>query len=128
MKKEQITDNTEKKQRAGMERRLANLKPFKPGQSGNPKGKPKGSTSIISAIKRKLLETPPNEKRNYLEILTTKILKKALVDGSGPMIKLIWNYVDGLPTQTVRGEGLQPIIQLMCTGKEKDLKFPEVKE
>ena len=29
-----VTDGTEKK--------LRNLKPFKPGQSGNPKGRPKG--------------------------------------------------------------------------------------
>lgn len=32
---------------------LENLKPFKPGQSGNPKGRPKGSKSL-SAIIREL--------------------------------------------------------------------------
>ena len=35
MSRKRITDNTEKK--------LRNLKPFKPGQSGNPKGRPKGA-------------------------------------------------------------------------------------
>ena len=34
------SDNTEKKQR--------NLIPFKPGQSGNPKGRPKGSRNKLS--------------------------------------------------------------------------------
>ena len=101
---------------------------FKPGQSGNEKGRPKGSISITHEIKKKLAEIPPNERKTYLQILITKILKKALIDEEEPMIKLIWNYIDGLPTQTVIGEGLQPMIQLICTGKEKDLKFPEVKE
>jgi hypothetical protein len=38
-KKKQITDNTEKK--------LRNLRPFKPGQSGNPKGRPKGARNRL---------------------------------------------------------------------------------
>ena len=35
-----LSDNTEKKQR--------NLIPYKPGQSGNPKGRPKGSRNKLS--------------------------------------------------------------------------------
>jgi hypothetical protein len=38
-KKKQSSDNTEKK--------LRNLKPFKPGQSGNPKGRPKGARNRL---------------------------------------------------------------------------------
>jgi hypothetical protein len=37
-----ITENATEKSE-GMQRSIANLIPFKPGQSGNPKGKPKGS-------------------------------------------------------------------------------------
>lgn len=37
------TEETEAKQRS-----LANLKPFKPGQSGNPAGRPKGARSKLS--------------------------------------------------------------------------------
>jgi hypothetical protein len=39
IKKKQASDNTEKK--------LRNLKPFKPGQSGNPKGRPKGARNRL---------------------------------------------------------------------------------
>ena len=38
-KKKHLNDNTEKK--------LINLKPFKPGQSGNAKGRPKGARSRL---------------------------------------------------------------------------------
>ena len=89
------------------------------------KGRPKGSISITTEIKKKLAEIPPNERKTYLQILITKILKKALIGEEEPMIKLIWNYIDGLPTQTVIGEGLQPIIQLICS---KEKKLPPIKK
>jgi len=31
----------------GTEKKLSNLKPFKPGQSGNPKGRPKGARNRL---------------------------------------------------------------------------------
>ena len=49
MGKKKITDKAEKKHR-----REDNLKPFKKGQSGNPNGRPKGSISITTIIKRLL--------------------------------------------------------------------------
>ena len=33
---------------AGTEKKLRNLKPFKPGQSGNPKGRPKGARNRLA--------------------------------------------------------------------------------
>lgn len=78
---------------------------FIEGQSGNPTGRPRGSISITGQIKRKLDEIPPNEKKTYLEALILKILKKALVDEDQQMIKLIWNYVDGMPVQPVEHSG-----------------------
>jgi Family of unknown function (DUF5681) len=59
-------------------RRLANLKPFKPGQSGNPKGRPK--SIVLSEAYRKRLEkvdeTDP-ERRTYAEILAEQMIVKA---------------------------------------------------
>jgi len=51
-KKKQITDNTEKK--------LRNLRPFKPGQSGNPKGRPKGARNRLGTQFLEALEADFN--------------------------------------------------------------------
>lgn len=117
-----FSDNTEKKQRTGMERRLANLKPFKPGQSGNPKGRPKGSISLTSQIKKlleKIVKTQDGTEKQRLEILAGNIISKAINEGNEAMIKLIWNYVDGMPTHSIKREGSRPIIKVMYYGNRR---------
>jgi hypothetical protein len=52
-KKKQSSDNTEKK--------LRNLTPFKPGQSGNPKGRPKGARNRLSTQFLEALEADFNQ-------------------------------------------------------------------
>jgi len=101
---------------------------WKPGQSGNPKGRPKGSVSIVEAIRRKLKKMPcdcggsfyliKGEKnqgkykcrkckkiveyekaRTYLDLLVDKIFKKALLDNNTKMMIDIIDRVDGKPKQ-----------------------------
>ena len=52
-KNKQVSDNTEKK--------LRNLTPFKPGQSGNPKGRPKGARNRLSTQFLEALEADFNQ-------------------------------------------------------------------
>jgi hypothetical protein len=75
---------------------------FKPGQSGNPNGRPKGSgISITTAIKNELKKIPPGQdKATYLDLLVKRIMKKAIQEGDQQTIKQMWNYVDGMPMQT----------------------------
>lgn len=80
----------------------SNLRPaWKKGQSGNPAGRPVGSISITSMIKKKLEEVPDGQKKTYLEILVSKILQRAIVEGDPQMIKTIWSYTDGQPRQGI---------------------------
>jgi len=74
---------------------------WKPGQSGNPAGRPKGSgLSITTEIKRELDKIPQGQKATNLQLLIKKILKLAIEEDDKVMIKNIWNYVDGLPKQS----------------------------
>jgi hypothetical protein len=52
-RKKQLSDNTEKK--------LRNLTPFKPGQSGNPKGRPKGARNRLGTQFLEALEADFNQ-------------------------------------------------------------------
>jgi len=88
-------NNTTQKQPGGI-----TGKGFKPGQSGNPAGRPPGSVSITTEIKKKLDEVPEGQKKTYLELLINRILKQAVVDGDVQMAKTIWSYVDGMPKQS----------------------------
>jgi hypothetical protein len=78
---------------------------FKPGQSGNPAGRPLKGYSITDTFKQMLGEKPEVKKA-----LVNKILKQAL-DGDTPAAKMIWQYMDGMPSQsmdlTSKGESIK---------------------
>lgn len=77
---------------------------FKKGQSGNPKGRPPKGHSITDMMKHMLAETDPDVK----EKIGKAILKKA-EKGDTTAIKLLWNYMDGMPPQDITsgGEAIQ---------------------
>lgn len=93
---EDTADFTAKKQK----KRIVG-RPFQKGVSGNPKGRPKGSISLTSVIKRKLKEMSPDGKREAVEMLADNIIQDAL-DNNNKMRQLIWNYIDGLPKQNIK--------------------------
>lgn len=95
---------------------------WKPGQSGNPKGKPKGSYSIVATLKRMMNEIPeenlkqfketkdPKWKKTYGELITSTIMAKVIKDKDTPMMRDIINRIDGLPKNSIgiNGDG-EPI-------------------
>ena len=70
---------------------------FKPGQSGNPKGRPPGTISLTTMIKQELEKCPEGDKKTYADLIVKRILTKAIRDGDPQMIKTVWAYIDGLP-------------------------------
>ncbi len=69
----------------------------------NPEGRPKGSknfTKIVEEALRKIATTDKGEKIEIERALGEKVVKMAL-EGNEQMIKLIWNYKDGMPSQNV---------------------------
>ena len=68
---------------------------------GNPGGgRPAGSVSITTEIKRKLQQAVIKGGKTYLELVIDKILEKAIDDGDTVTLKAIWSYVDGMPQQS----------------------------
>ena len=89
--------------------------PFTTGDpSINREGRPKGSgISITTEIKNKLKDIPDNQKKSYLELLIDRIMKQAIADGDQQMIKQIWNYVDGMPKQSIEHTGSVPVTDIL---------------
>jgi Family of unknown function (DUF5681) len=75
--KKAVTDK-QRNNSEGAARRLANLKPFRPGQSGNPRGRPK-SITLSEAYRHELGKLDENDpqRRTFAEILAERMIVKA---------------------------------------------------
>ena len=92
----------------------------------NPNGRPKGAgISITTEIKRELLNIPAGKKSTYLALLIKRILVKGIIDGDLPTIKQIWNYVDGMPKQTIENltnESIEQTLDIIKNGIKESNK------
>ena len=82
---------------------------FIEGVSGNPDGRP--VFSLISILKAELQKCPEGQdKKTYADLIIKRMLKEAIEKGDQQQIKLIWNYIEGLPnaktTVTLEGKSL----------------------
>lgn len=101
-----MSDNTEisESELTPEQRRLANLIPWKAGQSGNPNGKPKGAVSVKAEL-RKLMDIILKGEVNPLTDLpedmptgrkiALNLAMKAVADGDLGAIKTIIEHLDG---------------------------------
>ena len=96
---------------------MAGTKPnqtsFKPGQTGNPKGRPPKGTSLTDVMREFLEEIPEGQERNNKELFVQKSYDLAM-KGDPTFAKLVWNYLDGMPQQkidhTSKDEKIQGIV------------------
>ncbi len=104
-----MSENTEKTDEKQTEKPWL----FKKGESGNPNGRPKGSVSVVSAIKRKLEEVPEGKTKTYLEYFVEQIMKKGVIEGDTAIMKDIIDRVDGKAQYNVditsNGQTITPI-------------------
>ena len=74
---------------------------FQPGQSGNPAGRPPKGETLTELMREFLEQAPEGQKVTYKEAFIKRVYKKAMEEGDAVTIKLIWNYLDGMPNQTM---------------------------
>lgn len=100
-----------------------------PGARLNPEGKPKGARHFTTIVQDALIKLGTTEKGEKIEIqkaLGEKVVKMALA-GNEAMIKLIWNYMDGMPKASLEiddqrtdetKEMLKDLMEKLKNGKE----------
>lgn len=77
-------------------------KPFTKNDSRiNKEGRPTGSKNLTTKVREALEKIAEGENYTYEEALIKSILKKAIVDGDASTQKLVWQYLDGMPTQKI---------------------------
>ena len=74
-------------------------RPFPPGVSGNPNGRPPKGYSITEMMKEMLANKP-----EVKAAIGAQIAAKAM-EGDATAVKLLWNYMDGMPSQGVELSG-----------------------
>jgi hypothetical protein len=116
-------ENENKIELTGKEKRLANLKPFPPGNNANPLGRPVGARSR-STIARKWLDftitrtnelTGDIEKLTAEELITLAMIKKA-AQGDSKAYQALMDSGFGKPIQatdiTSNGESIKQVFKI----------------
>lgn len=90
-------------------------------------GRPKGSISLTSMAKRMLEEIPTGERMTRAEAFLRRVFIMAINGSNEQMIKLVWNYVEGMPKESVEMKGEiehkeNKIIDLLKDADEKTRK------
>jgi hypothetical protein len=81
---------------------------WKPGESGNPAGRPKGSLSLTDILRRQLQETlQDGSKLEKAEALVAKLIAVAS-GGDMQAMKLILDRLEGSPRQAIDLSGSAP--------------------
>jgi len=79
-----------------------NLKPWKPGQSGNPKGRPSKKACLTTLLKKEIERICPDDKkgRTWKELIVLSTMQLA-IRGNSTALREVWARVDGNVTQSL---------------------------
>ncbi len=117
------------------DKQLVNKGRWKPGESGNPKGRPPKGISITSLVKELLSQIPDIEEdgvkndKTWAELISLALVKGA-VKGNAPLLKETLDRIDGKVVERVQAE-VDPAVlamlerQLILSRKLQEVKVIE---
>lgn len=77
----------------------------KPGHTNNPNGRPRKGNSLTELMEEFLEKIPEGEKKTNKEKFIEKVYAQAIEKGDTTCQKMIWNYIDGMPKQSIEHSG-----------------------
>lgn len=85
-----------KERKTSGSRKVTNLKSWKKGQSGNPKGRPKKADCLTTLMREELEKVDPKdkEKRTHKELVVIATIELAK-EGNSTALKEVWERMDG---------------------------------
>jgi hypothetical protein len=83
---------------------------WKPGESGNPKGRPRKPKCLTSLLKEELTKVNPEdpEGRTWIELIVLATLRLAM-KGNKTALKEVWDRVDGKVVVPISTETTGPV-------------------
>ena len=99
-------------------------RPFSPGTSGNPGGRPKDAESLSAQLREAVAELDDTEGKTGARLLAEAMLKLA-IKGNVQAAALIYDRLEGRPAQalTLRGEDAAPL-HVLHTDRLKGWEAP----
>ncbi len=98
----------------------SNLKSWKKGQSGNPKGRPKKADCLTSLLKEEIEKVDPRDrhKRTYRELIVIATMRLAM-KGNAAALREVWDRMDGKVKDEVEMKGSVDLVQRLLKGRER---------
>jgi hypothetical protein len=93
---------------------------FKPGQSGNPNGRPPKEWSWSGLLREMMDQT--EEDGEPVKVKIARALKLKAFEGDVVAIKELGNRIDGMPKQAVEHSGEGLIVQIVQGGHQPETK------
>lgn len=99
---------------------------FDVGNTGGP-GRPKGSFSIMTLIRKKMEEIPPGQTKLWKEQIAEILLDEAITKRNMKAIEMIVEYMDGKPKQNIEIDANKESVDTL-TDLLREIGKPKEKE
>lgn len=99
----------------------------------NREGRPPGTKNFTTKVREALEKIAEGKEYTYEEAFVKSILKKAIVDQDPTIMRLIWNYLDGMPLQkqetdiTTKGDKIETNLDVEALAQKMSEELKKAK-